>query len=59
LRQVPPSKPPDLGDSGNGKGDKEMEEYMCVIITKGEKNLEEIRVKWVFDDKVRIKWTCN
>jgi hypothetical protein len=55
LRQVPPSKPPDLGDSGNGKGDKEMEEYMCVIITKGEKNLEEIRVKWVFDDKVRIK----
>jgi hypothetical protein len=32
---------------------------MCVIITEGEKNLEEIRVKWVFDDKVRIKWTCN
>jgi hypothetical protein len=55
LRQVPPPKPPDLGDSGNGKGDQKMEDYL----REGEKKLEEIRVKWAFDDKVRTKRTFS
>ncbi|MCI24640.1 hypothetical protein A2U01_0045825, partial [Trifolium medium] len=57
--QVSPPKPPDLGDSGNGKGNHKMEEYLRVGISEGEKNLEEIRVKWAFDDKVRLKWTIE
>jgi hypothetical protein len=45
-----PQSPAANFDSGSGKGNKKMEEYLCLVTTEGEKNPEEIRVKWAFDE---------
>ncbi|MCH83754.1 signal recognition particle receptor subunit alpha-like, partial [Trifolium medium] len=57
-RRGPPPKPPDLGDSKNGKGHQKTEANLHVVISEDEKNLEKVRAKQIKGNShIPVQWT--